>query len=41
MRVLERTSIEADFNGVDMRGEVLLLTRNIVIAGEDIESWGG
>jgi hypothetical protein len=36
MRVLERTSIEADFNGVDMRGEVLLLTRNIVIAGEDI-----
>jgi hypothetical protein len=23
-----------------MRAEVLLLTRNIVIAGEDIESWG-
>jgi hypothetical protein len=24
-----------------MRGEVLLLTRNIVIRGQDIESWGG
>jgi hypothetical protein len=24
-----------------MRGEVLLLTRSITIAGEDIESWGG
>jgi hypothetical protein len=24
-----------------MRGEVLLLTRSIVIAGQDIESWGG
>lgn len=29
------------YNGADMRGEVLLLTRNIVIRGEDIESWGG
>jgi hypothetical protein len=26
--------------GVDMRGEVLLLSRNILIQGEDIESWG-
>jgi len=24
-----------------MRGEVALLTRNIVIDAEDIESWGG
>lgn len=24
-----------------MRGEVILLSRNIIIAGEDIESWGG
>lgn len=24
-----------------MRGEVLLLSRSIVVAGEDIESWGG
>jgi len=29
------------YNGADMRGEVLVLTRNIVIKGEDIESWGG
>jgi hypothetical protein len=29
------------YNGADMRGEVLLLTRNILIAGENIESWGG
>ena len=24
-----------------MRGEVILLTRNVVIDAEDIESWGG
>lgn len=30
-----------EYNGVDMRGEVILLSRNIIIAGEDIESWGG
>jgi hypothetical protein len=24
-----------------MRGEVILLSRSIIIAGEDIESWGG
>lgn len=30
-----------NYNGVDMRGEVILLSRSIVIAGEDIESWGG
>lgn len=24
-----------------MRGEVLLLTRNIRIIGQDIDSWGG
>lgn len=27
--------------GIDIRGEVMLLTRNIVIAGEDTEAWGG
>ena len=26
--------------GVDMRAEVLVLSRNIVIAGNDVESWG-
>jgi hypothetical protein len=29
------------YNGLDMRGEVILLTRNVKIQGEDIESWGG
>jgi hypothetical protein len=29
-----------DYNGLDMRGEVMLLSRNIKISGEDIESWG-
>lgn len=24
-----------------MRGEVVLLSRNIVVAGEDVEAWGG
>ena len=35
------SSTANSYNGVDMRGEVLLLTRNIRIVGEDIESWGG
>ena len=30
-----------EFDGVDMRGEVMLLTRNVKINAEDIESWGG
>jgi hypothetical protein len=34
-------STAADYSGLDMRGEVILLTRNIVIDAEDIESWGG
>lgn len=29
------------YGGVDMRGEVVLLTRNVKIVGEDIGSWGG
>jgi hypothetical protein len=29
------------YNGLDIRGEVLLLSRNVKIVGEDIESWGG
>lgn len=28
------------YNGVDIRGEVMLLTRNILIQGEDVDSWG-
>jgi hypothetical protein len=34
-------STAADFSGVDMRGEVVVLTRNIRIVGQDIEEWGG
>lgn len=30
-----------DYNGLDMRGEVVLLTRNVKIDAEDVESWGG
>lgn len=30
-----------NYNQVDMRGEVMLLSRNIKIVGEDIEAWGG
>jgi hypothetical protein len=30
-----------NYNGVDMRGEVILLSRNIIIAGENIDDWGG
>jgi hypothetical protein len=33
-------STAAKYNGVDIRGEVLILSRNIKIAGEDVESWG-
>lgn len=29
------------YNGVDTRGEVYLLTRNIKILGEDLDNWGG
>jgi len=29
-----------EYNGVDLRAEVILLTRNILIAGEDVKSWG-
>jgi hypothetical protein len=33
-------STSETYNGVDIRGEVLILSRNIQISGEDIESWG-
>jgi len=36
----DAVSHKEKYNGADMRGEVLLLTRNILIKGEDIESWG-
>lgn len=31
----------ADFNDIDIRGEVVLLTRNVKIVGEDVDGWGG
>ena len=34
-------STAAKYSGADLRTEVLLLTRNIRIVGEDVESWGG
>jgi len=34
-------STAAEYNGVDMRGEVVLLSRNVKIRGEDVDSWGG
>lgn len=33
-------STGADFNGVDMRGEVYILSRNVKIQGEDSDGWG-
>lgn len=34
-------STARDYNGVDMRGEVVLLSRNVRIVGNDTDSWGG
>lgn len=33
-------STAANYSGVDMRGEVILLNRNIRIVGNDSEAWG-
>ena len=33
-------STASKYSGVDIRGEVMLLSRNIKIQGEDVESWG-
>ena len=37
----EGASTADEFNGIDMRGEVILLSRNIKIQGEDKDGWGG
>lgn len=34
------TSTAWKYNGVDIRGEVVLLSRNVKIVGEDIQGWG-
>lgn len=36
-----KSSTEDDYNGVDMRGEVVLLSRNVRVVGNDSDSWGG
>ena len=33
-------STASKYSGIDIRGEVLLLTRNILIHGQDIDGWG-
>ena len=35
------SSTEGDYNGVDMRGEIVLLSRNVRIVGNDSDEWGG
>jgi len=35
------TSTASDYNGIDMRGEVVLLSRNVRVLGEDLDTWGG
>ena len=37
----EGASTADEYNGIDVRGEVLLLSRNIKILGEDNDGWGG
>ena len=37
----ENAPSTTEFGGVDMRGEVLLLSRNVQIEGEDLDGWGG
>lgn len=36
----QATSTGPNYSGVDMRAEVMMLSRNIKIAGNDTESWG-
>lgn len=37
----QSTSTADNYSGVDMRGEVVLLTRNVKVIGDDTDSWGG
>ena len=34
-------STASKYNSVDIRGEVVLLNRNIQIIGQDLDGWGG
>jgi hypothetical protein len=33
-------STASDYSGVDLRGEVMLMTRNVKIVGDDTDAWG-
>jgi len=37
----DAASTAANFDGMDIRGEVILLSRNVKIIGEDVDGWGG
>lgn len=37
----QSSSTASSYNGIDMRGEVVLLSRNVRIVGNDTDSWGG
>jgi len=37
----DSVSTARSYRGVDMRGEVILLSRNIKIQGDDTDGWGG
>lgn len=37
----QRQSTADEYRGIDMRGEVILLSRNVRIVGENVDSWGG
>lgn len=34
------TSTAAQYNGVDIRNEVYMFSRNVKISGQDVEAWG-
>ena len=36
----QSSSTEDDYNGLDMRGEVILLSRNVRVIGSDEDKWG-
>lgn len=35
------SSTGEDYEGVDMRAEVILLSRNVRVVGNDTDNWGG
>jgi len=37
----QETSKALHYNGVDMRGEVIMLSRNVKVIGNNTDNWGG